>query len=222
MKLKSRILAACLVLAATVTSSSAAVVIDNLSLGTQSFSQTLSGPTATGFFFNNPMPDREVAFTFTTGGLNVYLTELSFGVAIGKAILDPIRLTLSKGSTVPGGTNPQILGEVTSPSSTPTNQILTLIPSLQVLLEANTQYWMHVTVPNGAAVYSFVNTNNQSLAPGWTLGNTWSQSPISPWSELTSGPQARIRMSVEAVPEPHAVLLGGVGCLLLLRRRRAG
>lgn len=220
MKTTSSLLAACFVLAATSLHSTAAIVIDNLSLGTQSFSQTLSGPTATGFFINNPMPDREVAFTFTTAGIDVFLTELAFGIAIGKPILEPIRLTLSKGSSVPGGVDPMIIGEVTPPSTSPSNQILTLLPSMQVMLEANTQYWMRVTVPTGAAVYSFVNTNNQNLAPGWTLGNSWSQNPQSPWSELTSGPQARIRMTVEAVPEPTAALLGSVGALLLLRRRR--
>lgn len=198
----------------------AAVVIDNLNLGTQSFSQTLSGPTATGFFGLNPMPNREVAFSFTTAGLDVYLTEITFGVSIGKAILDPIQFTLSTGSSVPGGINPLVIGSVTPPSSSPTSQILTIAPSMTVLLQANTQYWFNVTVPSGAAVYSFTNTNNVVTAPGWSLGNTWSQFPGSPWSELDSGPQARIRMSVEAVPEPQAALLGGLGILLLLRRRR--
>ncbi len=220
MKIKLCLFAACLILTAASVRSTAAVVIDNLSLGTQSFSQTLSGPTATGFFLPTPMPDREVAFSFTTAGTDVYLTEFAFGVSIGKAILDPIRLTLSKGASVPGGIDPQVIGEVTPPATTPTSQILTLTPSLQVLLEANTQYWMHVTVPVGAAVYSFANTNNPVIEPGWILENSWSQNPQSPWSELTSGPQARIRMTVDAVPEPQAALLGGFGMLVLLLRRR--
>lgn len=220
MKIKRCLPAACLLLAASSIRSNAAVVIDNLSLGNQSFSQTLSGPTATGFFFNSPMPDREVSFSFTTAVDDVYLTQFEFGVSIAKAILEPIRLTLSKGSSVPGGIDPQVIGEVTPSSTSPTSQILSLTPSSQVLLEANTQYWMSVTVPVGAAVYSFVNTNSTVTAPGWSLGNSWSQNPQSPWSELTSGPQARIRMNVEAVPEPHAALLGGLGVLLLLLRRR--
>lgn len=201
--------------------SRAAVVIDNLTPGTLSFSQSLSGPTATGFFGLQPFADREVAFSFTTGSQDMFLTQLEFGIAIGKQILDPIQFTLSTGSSVPGGTNPIIIGSATPPTSTPTSQVLTLIPSLTVLLESNTQYWMHVTVPTGAAVYSFANTNNVSTAPGWSLGNSWSQSPGSPWSELDTGPQARIRMTAEPVPEPGACLLGGAAAILLLRRRRA-
>lgn len=201
--------------------SRAAVVIDNLSLGNQSSSQSLSGPTATGFFGLQPFANREVAFSFTTGSQDTFLTELMFGIAIGKQILNPIQITLSTGSSVPGGINPITVGSVTPPSSTPTSQILTLVPSPTILLDANTLYWMHVTVPSGAAVYSFVNTNNVSTASGWTLGNSWSRSPGNPWSELDTGPQANIRMTVQPVPEPGACLLGGAGFLLLLRRRRA-
>jgi hypothetical protein len=220
MKAKRLILPAMTVLIAVVSPANAVVVIDNLSLGTQSFAQTLSGPTATGFFGIGSLADREIAFSFTTGSQDVYLTELVFAVAIGKLILDPIQFTLSTGSAVPGGTNPLVIGSVTPPSSNPTNQVLTLVPQTTVLLESNTTYWMNVTVPNGAAVYSFQNTTSQVIEPGWSLGNTWSNFPGSTWSELTSGPQARIRMSVEAVPEPSAAMIGGCGMLMLLRRRR--
>ena len=198
----------------------AAVVIDNLTLGAQSFAQTLSGPTATGFFGFGSLADREIAFSFTTGSQDVYLTELVFAVAVGKPILDPIQFALSTGAVVPGGTSPLVIGSVAPVSETPTNQTLTLVPGPTVLLENNTTYWMHVTVPSGAAVYSFQNTTSQVIEPGWSLGNSWANFPGSTWTELTSGPQARIRMSVEAVPEPAAALIGGCGIILLLRRRR--
>jgi hypothetical protein len=199
---------------------SAAVVIDNLTLGSQSSSQSISGPTATGFFGPTSFANREVAFSFTTASTSVYLTEIAFYVSLAKSILDPVRLTLSTGSTVPGGTNALILGEVAPATTTPTSQLLALAPSSQVQLAANTLYWMHVTVPVGAAVYSFQSTNSQIIEPGWALGNTWFQSPLSSWTEVTSGPQARIRLTVEPVPEASSALLGGCGVLLLLCRRR--
>lgn len=211
--------AACLLVLAT--DSHAVVVIDNLTLGTQSSSLNLSGPTATtGFFTQLPFPDREIAFSFTTASADTYLTELVFAISIGKPILDPIQWTLSTGASAPGGTNSQVIGSVAPASSSPTSQQLTLVPSTTVLLEGNTTYWMHVTVPSGGALYSFQNTNSQVFEPGWALGNTWSKDPSNPWNELTSGPQARIRMSAEPVPEPSALLLGGCGLALLLRRRR--
>jgi PEP-CTERM motif len=210
--------AACLL--AMMPSANAAIIIDNLASGTQSSSQSLSGPTATGFFGPTPFVNREVAFSFTTASTNVHLTDLTLQISLSKAILEPVRITMSTGSTVPGGTNSMILGDVTPSSSTPTSQLLTLIPSFQVLLAANTTYWMHLTVPTGAAVYSFQNTNSVVTEPGWSLGNSWSRDPSSSWNELSSGPQARIRMSVEPIPEPSAMLLGGCGLALLLRRRK--
>lgn len=196
--------------------SQAAVVIDNLATGTQSFSLSLSGPTATGFF-GGSFADREVAFSFTTGGYDTTLNKIEFYISIGKPILSPIQMTLSSGSSVPGGIDPVILGTVTPASVSPTVQLLDITPAIPATLTANTQYWIHVTVPSGGAVYSFANTNTPQIESGWSLGNTWSRTPSSAWSELDSGPVARIRLTV---PEPSSVLLGGMGLLLLLRRKR--
>jgi hypothetical protein len=213
-------LSACFFTILSASETIAAVVIDNLTLGSQSSSQNLSGPTATtGFLTQLPFPNREVAFSFTTASADVYLTELAIGISISKTILDPIHLTLSTGSSVPGGINPLLIGTVVPGSSSPTSQILTLLPSGSVLLLASTTYWIHLTVPSGAALYSFQNTNSQNIEPGWALGNSWSKDPSNPWSELTSGPQARIRMSVAAIPEPTVLGMSAVGLLFLLRRR---
>jgi hypothetical protein len=196
--------------------SNAAVVIDNLATGNQSFSMSLSGPTATGFL-GGPFADREVAFSFTTGSYDTTLNKLEFYIAIGKPILGPIQMTLSTGTSVPGGIDPVILGSITSTSTSPTIQLLEIAPTIPVDLTANTLYWVHVTVPTGGALYSFANTDTPMVESGWSLGNTWSRTPLSTWSELDSGPVARIRLTV---PEPSSALLGGLGLLLLLRRNR--
>lgn len=210
---------AALFLVAGITSH-AAVAINNLTIGTQSSSQSLSGPLATSGFFGSPFPDRQVAFSFTTGNSQYHLNQLEFAIAIGGGSLAPILATLSNGSTVPGGLNPIILGSVTPSSSTPINQILAIAPNIAPLLEANTLYWIHYTVPAGNALYSIANTNTPTLDPGWSLGNSWSRTPTSPWTELDSGPVPRIRMTVTSVPEPACSLLGSIGFLLLLRRKR--
>lgn len=208
------------VIATTLATTQAAVVIENLALGTQSSSLSLSGPTATGFLGINPFPDREIAFSFTTGNYDSYLTQLDFVIAIGKPFLDPIQFTLSTGSAAPGGIDPVVIGSVTPPSSSPTTQTLSLSPGPTILLEENTTYWMHVTVPSGSALYSFQNTNTPVIASNWSLGNTWYRSPGNPWAEINSGPQARIRMNVTPIPESTTSLLGAIGVLLLMRRRR--
>jgi hypothetical protein len=196
--------------------SNAAVVIDNLATGSQSFSLSLSGPTATGFF-GGSFADREVAFSFTSGDYDTTLNKIEFYVSIGKPILGPIQMTLSTGSSVPGGNDSVVLGSVTPASTSPTVQLLEITPLIPATLTANTLYWIHVTVPSGGAVYSFANTNTPQTESGWSLGNSWSRTPSTAWSELDSGPVARIRLTV---PEPSSALLGGLGLLLLLKRKR--
>jgi hypothetical protein len=196
--------------------SNAAVVIDNLATGSQSFSLSLSGPTATGFF-GGSFADREVAFSFTSGDYDATLNKIEFYVSIGKPILGPIQMTLSTGSSVPGGNDSVVLGSVTPASTSPTVQLLEITPVIPATLTANTLYWIHVTVPSGGAVYSFANTNTPQTESGWSLGNSWSRTPSTAWSELDSGPVARIRLTV---PEPSSALLGGLGLLLLLKRKR--
>jgi len=205
---------------ATALTSRGAVVIDNLTIGSQSSSQSLSGPSAVSGFFGAPFPDREVAFSFLTGNSQYQLNSLEFAVAIGGGSLSPIMVTLSTGTLAPGGINPFSLGMVAPTSNSPTNQILAIVPTTATILEANTLYWIHYTVPTGNALYSIANSNTPTVDPEWTLGNSWSRTPTSPWSELDSGPVPRIRMTVTPIPEPAASLLGGIGCLLLLRRRR--
>lgn len=193
------------------------VVIDNFGTGTQGFATSISGPAAVGFF-GFPFADREVAFSFTTGQDEVWLTKLEFAVNI-TSNASPIQVELSTGSAVPGGVDPVVIGSVAPASTLPTSQTLSISPAGGVHLAPSTLYWIHLTVPSGSGNYSFSNNNVPVIEPGWSLGNTWFRTGTSGiWSDLTSGPQARIRMTV--VPEPGAALLGSVGLLLVLRRRR--
>lgn len=194
-----------------------AVVIDNLAAGTQGFAASLSGPTAVGFF-GFPFANREVAFSFTSGPDLVRLTQMDFVVNITSSA-SPIQLMLSTGSSVPGGNDPVLIGSVAPAGNSPTTQTLTVVPASAIFLQPGTLYWVHFTVPSGSGNYTFNNGNAPVVDPGWSLGNTWSRSSsTSAWSELTSGPQARVRLTV--VPEPSALLLGACGLLAVLRRRR--
>lgn len=196
---------------------SGAVVIDNFGAGTQGFANSLSGPTAVGFF-GFPFADREVAFSFTTGQEEVWMSKLEFAVNV-TSIASPIQLVLSTGAGVAGGVNPLVIGSVAPASGIPTSQILSINPPGGVQLSPSTLYWIHLTVPAGSGNYSFSNNNAPVVEPGWSLGSTWSRiGSTGIWSELSSGPQARIRMTV--VPEPGATLLGSIGLLIVFRRLR--
>lgn len=202
------------------TTSRASVVIDNLATGTQSSSTSLSGPTAFIRFFG-PFANREVSFSFTTDSNDSMLTELAFTLGIGSIQLDPIQVTLSTGSSAPGGSNPIVLGSVAPTSLTPMTQLLTVTPAQPTALSANTQYWVLFSVPSGSSIYTIGNSDAPVIEPGWTLGTTWYRNPNTTWEELDSGPLAKVRLSVETVvPEPSCALLGGISMLLLLKRKR--
>lgn len=199
--------------------SAAVTAINNFGAGTQGFAAGLSGPTAEIFF--SPYDNHQVAFSFTTGPVPVEVVSLRFVINQGDVLVDPIHLALSTGSPVAGPVSSLSLGDV-APAVSPITQILTSVPPATVTLNAATTYWVHVTVPSGGAVYSFLNNNVPVFEPGWSLGNTFFYDPIDGWSELTSGPKARIQLNVQPVPEPGSALLA-LGALTgcLARRRRA-
>lgn len=198
------------------THAGAVVVIDNLTGGGSGFASTISGPVSGGFFA--APAGRESAFSFITGTTDSYLSTLDVSVNISNNSVG-LQATISTGSSVPGGVNPLLIGTVTPASASPITQLLTFTPGSTILLESSTRYWIHLTVASGSGAYSFNNTQSQVIEPGWTLENTHFYE-LGLWSEITSGSQARIRLDVTPVPEPGATALGGIGMLLLLRRRR--
>lgn len=197
-------------------SARAVVVIDNLTVGGNSFATSVSGPVGAGIFY--PPPGRESAFSFVTGTADSYLSLLELSVNVSNNSVG-LQAAISTGSSVPGGIDEVVIGTVAPTTTSPITQLLTFNPGSSILLEATTRYWIHLTVASGSGSYSLNNTQSQVIEPGWTLENTYYYEP-GLWSELDSGPQARMRLTVTPVPEPAAPLLGGLGMLLLLRRRR--
>lgn len=203
-------------------SAHAALVIDSFS-GSTSGAASASGPTA-AFFGFSPFPDREAAFTFTTGNGDTYLDQLQISVTIGDNS-SPLSASLSTGPSAPGGNNVVQLGTF-SATPTPTIQVATFTqtPST-ILLTANTEYWVHLTVPTGGGIYTMTFSDTPSYANGFSLGDTWAYTPTSGlpptgWNQDGTSGVARIRLNVTNVPEPTVALLSGLGVLALLRRRR--
>ena len=194
----------------------AVVVINNLTAGSNNFATSVSGPVGGGFF--SPPPNRQSAFSFVTGTTAAYLDLLEVSVNVSNNSVG-LQATISTGASVPGGDDLTLIGTVAPASSTPITQLLTFTPGSSILLTASTRYWVHLTVASGSGSYALNNTTSQVIEPGWTLENTYYFDPNG-WTEVNSGPQARVRLSVTPIPEPAAPLLGGLGMLLLLRRRR--
>lgn len=192
----------------------AVVVIDNLTPGGNSFASSVTGPVGSGIFA--PPPNRQSTFSFVTGSNASYLDMLEIVVNVSNNS-SGMQAVISTGSSLPGGSGGTVISTVIAASS-PITQVLTFTPSSTILLDAATQYWVLLSVPSGSGAFSMNNTTNVTTAPGWTLENTYFYEP-SFWTELSSGPQARIRLSVTPIPEVSAPMMGCIGVFLLLRRR---
>ena len=199
-----------------VTACRGAVVIDNLNSTTNGFSTGLTGPTA-GIppFFS--IPNHQTAFSFTTGPAADGLVSVQVAITVANNS-SAIAATLSTGSAVPGGGSPVSLGSVT-PSATSGSTTITFTPGAAVPLAANTEYWVHLTVPAGGGYYGVLHAEGPAEALGFELGSSWQFTPSGGWVDIS--PQVRARITTEAViPEPGVTLAGGLGVLLLFRRRR--
>ncbi|MCU0795328.1 MAG: hypothetical protein MUF31_05255 [Akkermansiaceae bacterium] len=193
-----------------------AVVIDNLNSTTNGFSTGLTGPTA-GIppFFS--VPNRQTAFTFTTGSASDELASLEVAISVINNAT-AISATISTGPSVPGGVDSITIGSVT-PTVASGGTTLQFTPSSPIALSANTTYWIHLTVPTGNGYYSVLHADSPTEQLGFQLGESWQYSPSVGWGTIT--PQARTRITTTAViPEPGVALASGLGLLLMLRRRR--
>ena len=194
----------------------AAVVIPNIPAAGNGFSFSISGPNASTFGGLVPLPDRELAFTVTTGSSSATLSSLSM-VMISSDNSAPIDVTIGEGS-LPGTTNRSL---IFSQTLGPAAGIQTVSFARQnaPTLNANTTYWFHITSSDAglASLLSNDATPNYQ-GSGWTMGHVQSKSgTTAPW--VPSSQYARVQLT--AVPEPSTAAIGALGLSLILLRRRS-
>lgn len=214
-----------LAVSATLATAPAAIVYDSITGASIGGSSTnITGPLTAINLFGTPIPfpDNQVAVRFETGAYPATIDQLDFVLNISNpAHLDPVSVTISSGPSTPGGVGLVPLGSAT-PTGATNPETLTIIPSSPINLAANSQYWLHFTAVGLEPFYSLGYAFGAPATTHWTLTDAWTYQPqtSTTWSSV-SGPSPAIRIhGTETIPEPSLTLLGGLGWMLLLRRRR--
>jgi hypothetical protein len=107
------------------------------------------------------------------------------------------------------------------------NAIYTIDAISLIALMPNTTYWLVLSRDANASMnenfwgYTF-STDQTSAFGDWTIGDTGvvDYNSLIPQGWETPDPQRAFRFEINAVPEPSVPLLGALGSLLVLRRRR--
>jgi hypothetical protein len=203
--MKTRLLLPLITLQLTLTGHSA-TVLSNFT-GTVTTNQAIKGP---GGFITAPI---QYGIEFTVDGTDHYLSTitLNFGNTLGT---QPLLVELFASPT---GPNTATFLTAMSGPSVPSNSDAVYTPATPQTLTAGETYFLKLHVPNSGGFYSLSRTS-EPITGTWSLDGAYISSG-STWSP-TSAPWAKIDIQATAVPEPTAGLLGGLCCLMLLRRRR--
>lgn len=171
-----------------------------------------------GFGYVNSSTFRAVSFT--TSGTTFNITSATMRLVDYVSSSDTAQLTIR----INEGDAPSssVYGSFTSPSSgsdSPGNFVFT--PTSAITLEANTTYWMVITSPNSGDAFAWERSNPVVTPTGpFVFGiQAISYNSGTNWQEGSNGPHS-FAIVGEAVPEPAAIALLGLGLAVFLFARR--
>jgi hypothetical protein len=93
-------------------------------------------------------------------------------------------------------------------------------PTTPVTLTDGATYFLRLTVNGSASQYTINRTSTAATGP-WSMGNFFTRPGMGTWTGGGFSPETMVEITANAVPEPSAALLGCVGLVVALRRRRA-
>jgi hypothetical protein len=183
-----------------------ATVLSNFT-GTATSNQAIKGP---GGFIPAAI---QYGIEFTANGVDHDLSTitLNFGNTLGTQ-----SLLVELFASPTGPNNATFLTSMNGPS-VPSNQNAIFTPATPQTLVSGATYFLKLYVPTSGAFYSLNRTSEPFTGP-WSFDGGFISSG-STWS-ATSAPWALLDIQASPIPETAASLLGGLGCLVLLRRRR--
>jgi hypothetical protein len=157
----------------------------------------------------------EYGFEFTVNGGDHQLTTITLSIGTHFGAL-PLTVELYGSPSGPDAAT--FLTGMTGPSQ-PVNQLATYSPVLPATLAGGSTYFLRMWVNGNASSYGIQETT--TFATGtFSMGNNFLRNAGSLWGAGSHSNEPLIEIAATAVPEPAAVMLGCMGVLLILRRRR--
>lgn len=173
---------------------------------------TTSGVKGTGGVIPTPIA---YGFEFTVGGGDYELVTISLDIGTHLGSL-PLSVDLYSSTTGPDSAT--FMTSMTGPSQ-PVSQVATYAPDMPVTLLDGATYFLRMSVNGSASSYGINRTSTAATGP-WTMGNYFVRPGSGTWSPGGFSPETMVEITANPVPEPAAALLGCVGLIVILRRRR--
>lgn len=159
---------------------------------------------------------QEYGFEFTVGGGDHRLDTITVGVGVHFGTLP---LTVELYESPSGPDSAVFLTAMTGPSQ-PADQLATYTPASYTELTDGSTYFLRFWVNGNASSYGIQKTN--PVASGtFAMGDNYQRTAGGSWGSGTQANESLAEITATPIPEPAAALLGGLGTLLVLRRRRA-